>query len=284
VVLIAPLIAFLMWSLSHDRRGDLLRFITAISPFIVLIGAYNDMRFGSPLRMGYPGQPFNHNIVVGLLGLTVSPGRGLLIYAPVVVVAAGGMVLMWRASESRWVITIAGLLLIRMAFYSHWWAWYGGDGFGPRFLMPAVPALAVPLAVVFRQWRLLPRVARRSAIVLAALSLAIEVPGAFVNYNLGGLAADIYHATANGNPRLFVTAAGERRVDSVLFGFRHFPPIDELGLLRHRVNMSGHQFAPVFLRGEVYAIAAVCLLAVVGAIAAVRSTRAQVLDERMETL
>jgi len=38
------------------------------------------------------------------------------------------------------------LFVVRLLFYARWWAWYGGNSWGPRFLVPVLPAFAPVIA------------------------------------------------------------------------------------------------------------------------------------------
>jgi len=74
----------------------------------------------------------------------VSPSRGLLVFAPVTIVAAAGVWLRARNRELDGLDGVAlliffGYLCIVSAFKSTWWA---GHSIGPRFLTDALPALA----------------------------------------------------------------------------------------------------------------------------------------------
>ncbi len=143
----------------------------AASPSLALTAWWNHARYGSPFKQGYTGG-FPHPFADGVTGLTISPGKGLLFYAPVVAVALVGVV----AAYKRWPLlttTAVVLVLARLAFYAKWWAWEGGLSFGPRFLIPAMPALAVPLAaIVQRRW------APRAITVTAVAGGLVAVLGA----------------------------------------------------------------------------------------------------------
>ncbi len=91
-------------------------------------------RLGSPLA--------------GAAGLLADPARGLLWFAPL---ALAGGVGWWVASRrpagrpAR--LATAAIVVAYFALSASWVDWRGGTGFGPRLLVPALPAFAVPLAV-----------------------------------------------------------------------------------------------------------------------------------------
>src|SRR3954451_20801153 len=63
-----------------------------------------------------------------------------------------GSVLMWRRGRRAEAKTILGLFAIYLVYNSGYWLPYGGGRPGPRFLMPVVPFLALPLAVAYRRF------------------------------------------------------------------------------------------------------------------------------------
>jgi hypothetical protein len=142
----------------------LLRYAIGAVPPLALLGAYNWAAFGSPFHLSYryianeyAGEqasgffgihvPHWHGISVVFLG-----DRGLLVASPVLVAAAAGLVLLARRHR-REAITCGvafGLLLIANCGY---FKPYGGISPGPRFLVPALPFLALGLAPAFARWR-----------------------------------------------------------------------------------------------------------------------------------
>ena len=122
----------------------------AIPPLGILIGvdyvAYR--QFLSPYYT--QGQSFglSSSYPKVLLGNLVSPGRGLLIYVPLVLLSAAGIASLARSRglEPLFIafalIPVAHWLLI--SGFKHWWA---GDSYGPRLftdLMPVFTVLALP--------------------------------------------------------------------------------------------------------------------------------------------
>ena len=59
---------------------------------ILLVGAYNAVRFGSPAETGYgeTAQAFTTPLYIGLYGLLLSPGKSVFLYAPILLAAIFG--------------------------------------------------------------------------------------------------------------------------------------------------------------------------------------------------
>ncbi len=126
------------------------------------------------ISRGWLGLP----IELGVHGLISSWGKGLLWYNPVLLVAIPAIPWFIRRHGWRAFIFVAipiGYLLL----YSKKEVWYGGNAWGPRYLVPVVPFLVI-MAAPLIEWlahkgrRALPRAA--FAVVLLA-SLGVQVMG-----------------------------------------------------------------------------------------------------------
>ena len=122
-----------------------------MAPFLAIAGWYDAARFGSPLDTGYGGQPFSHPFVQGLYGLMLSPGRGVFIYTPILILAVA--VFPKLRGPDRVIASFAFVMLLaRAVVYARWWSWWAGDVWGPRFLVPALPAFAPAIAAALERW------------------------------------------------------------------------------------------------------------------------------------
>lgn len=184
-VLVAPIIAVGVLVATQRRWHALAGVAIGALPGMAITVFYNMSRFGSPLATEYAGfrlsESFTYPFWSGLYGLIASPGRGILFYAPIVVLVAVGARWSWQRSPLLTVVCLV-LMVDRVAFYASWWAWHGGTTWGPRFLVPAMPAL-VPFVLEVVRRLPHPRGAARAVVVatfaaLLLLSASVQIVGA----------------------------------------------------------------------------------------------------------
>jgi hypothetical protein len=161
--------------------------LRAVAPLILgasLVILENAVRRGSAFKTGYEldhgfqtllpysGLPgFSYPRFFGVPSLLISFGKGLLFFAPgLVVVFRRGLEALRPISDVMvlWLLYLAGLVVV----YGGWWAWYGGGTWGPRFLVFASLPASLLLAAQVRR----PPTAFLSATaVLAVLALSVWV-------------------------------------------------------------------------------------------------------------
>ncbi len=132
---------------------------------------YNVYRFDLPWKTGYQitrGEFFTTPPWIGFYGIVFSPFRGLVWYSPVLIPALWGWPRLRRRHPHDALLLLA-LILTYLALFSTWWMWWGGFAWGPRFLLPIIPALVVPLAPLWEE-----RSQRRILLGLLALSLMVQ--------------------------------------------------------------------------------------------------------------
>jgi hypothetical protein len=105
-------------------------------------------------------------------GQLLSPGKGLLVYMPVVLLTIPGLVLMWRRHRAV-ALAIALPLLSTAVAYSNYGSWFGGQSWGPRFLVPAISLLGLSLAPLWDETR--NRWLRALYVGLVGLSIVIQL-------------------------------------------------------------------------------------------------------------
>ena len=231
LLLVAPIVGIA--AVVRSRRTGVIGFVVGIAPALAFTAVYNVVRFGSPLVDQYQGvslrRGFNHPWLKGLLGFTLSPGRALIFYAPLVVAAAAGIPFLWRRSRLLCSMCLA-LLAARVLFFSGWWAWEGGTAWGPRLLVPAMPVLAPGLLEVVRLLPSASRVLRAGFAALVTVSLGVQVLGAAVghvdNLALAATAKTRPIVDPNNFAATATSPAAERATDSAMFDWELFPITD----------------------------------------------------------
>jgi hypothetical protein len=155
--LFVPVIsAFLIYSFRGKLPGlakGLAGLLATSAVGAVLLGLYDQVAFGNPLvtsEQVYDHttsvfQSFSYPLLAGLYLDLFSPLRGVFLYCPVLVVGVVGCYYFWQRREMRseCVLLVACFLAIVIP-YSMWYNAEGGEGFGPRFLIPAIPFLLLP--------------------------------------------------------------------------------------------------------------------------------------------
>ncbi len=166
----------------RKRRGAI---AAAAGVFVAGVAAFawlNHVRFGSPFDTGYATSvKFTHPLVSGIVELLVSPAGGLLLYSPVLLLAAPGLVVLARRDGAL----AAGILLTTAAalvLYGMWCSPLGGDVWGSRYLLPLCALLGLPVVLgAIGPWQ---RGGwRRGALcALVAFSAALQVPPTLVSF------------------------------------------------------------------------------------------------------
>ena len=139
--------------------------------------AVNRIHQGAFLDFGYAlsaSLPFRTGLLHGLLGQTVLPGRGLLLYAPLLVAALAGL----RRLRIDAIALLAGPLVVLLLVISRWYIWYGGSCWGPRYLIAALPLAAAPAVLVTRRLTVPLLLAGAAVNVLGV----VVAPGAWISY------------------------------------------------------------------------------------------------------
>jgi hypothetical protein len=148
---------------------------------------YNHARFGTWFETGYrfaPGQEgFTTPPWWGIPGLLVSPARGLLWYNPPVWMAVLGWPRFRRAH--RFLSSTMGLVVgVYLALFGTWWEWWGGYGWGPRFLLPILPYALLAGLPLLQSALTGPLASKVGVISLAIAGLAVQVGGVAIDFNI----------------------------------------------------------------------------------------------------
>ncbi|MCA1899351.1 MAG: hypothetical protein LDL50_01455 [Chloroflexi bacterium] len=104
------------------------------------LALFNWIRFASPLNFGYREESFTPNLLDGLYGVLLSPGRSLFLYSPILTLAIPGAWLFYKKQKS---IALAAALtaIFYILLAASWHSWDGGWSWGSRLLTPILPLL-----------------------------------------------------------------------------------------------------------------------------------------------
>ena len=162
-------------------RGVLVGGVLGALPPAIVLAAYHAVAFGGPLTLPYEfsTQPHRHQGAFmglgapdpeALWGILGSAYRGLFYSAPWLLLALPGAVLLWRAGQQAVVLVSGSIFVLFVWMNSSLVDWQGGWAMGARYLVPAIPFLALlSLGVV----RALPTAPRPRVAAIAAIALAI---------------------------------------------------------------------------------------------------------------
>ncbi|MEL7501871.1 MAG: hypothetical protein AAFN18_05330 [Cyanobacteria bacterium J06554_6] len=152
-ILLAPVLAlyFLM------KRYAWWRVLTPCVGGAVGIGLfllYNYVRFGNWTSSGQDASQLSFDGFLGrAVGQLVSPGAGggLFLYCPPTVLAMAGIWVLWRQRRAE-MVALLGIFMGFWLLHSGWG--FNGWNWGPRFLVPIIPAMMVSVGLLGRRWRM----------------------------------------------------------------------------------------------------------------------------------
>lgn len=180
--------------------------------------------------MSFPAlRPTGPDLEASLGGLLFSPGRGLLVLAPGLLLVPLGWRALVRGGELLYGRTVLGLLLAVLLVPVFLEPWHGGRTYGPRLLLPLLPfawVLAVRAAPWIREvpWR------RRLVVILLALGLFHQLPAV-------GVDTSTHHELAFASHQ-----DGPESLESIQWDLPYAAPWAHWRILRHRIASDDELF------------------------------------------
>jgi len=164
-VLVPIVSVFLLYTFRKELAGFAKGFtglLVTSAAGLVLLTLYNQAAFGNPLvttEQAYQHASslfgsFSYPILSGLYLDLFSPLRGVFVYCPILVLGALGFYYFPKRREMETEGLLLAACFVGILFpYSMWQDAVGGEGFGPRFLMAAIPFLLLPSGFVIEAKR-----------------------------------------------------------------------------------------------------------------------------------
>jgi hypothetical protein len=158
---------------------------TFVSLSVIIYLLRNQVLFGNPFDYGVPPSAENgkdleswHNPVwVGVFGYLISPGKSAFLFAPPIVLGILGIPALWRRHRPLAFLCVA-LPVVNLLLYSIRTQWEGGYNYGPRYLVPSLVFLCLPIVMLFEGS---PRWLRPAFCTSAVIGLVIQVIGLSTN-------------------------------------------------------------------------------------------------------
>lgn len=155
-----PAAFLLVCALRRLRVAGALRVIGGGFPFALLLGIYNRLAFGSFFTLGSAHEADAHiheaaqsgifgvgfPSMTNVLQLLLDGGKGLLVISPVLLLSLAGLSRARRAMPVAAFIALVAVPVILTLTISGYPYWFGGRTVGARYLVPALPFLALLIA------------------------------------------------------------------------------------------------------------------------------------------
>jgi len=200
---------------------------------IIFMGI-NYIQFGTFLEYGFKSESGSlvgntSPIHVGVFGLLFSPGAGLFIFSPILFTIFVSFFDFYKKDKSSFLI-FSAYFVSMLVFFGNLETWHGFVSWGPRYLLPVIPFLLIPLAA---------SIEKRNNIGFRFLVIVLGAIGAFFSliwliqdvtwFTWGAFGGDsgLYSLGVAGihslslNPLVFWTFEYSQLVQSINLAFNH---------------------------------------------------------------
>ncbi len=157
-----------------------------------------------------------------IVNMTLSPGKGLLVYSPALILALAGFPRLWQEQPDM-AVAVGLVALVHILGYGTevgGTIWWGGLNWGPRFLVPIVPLIMIAAAPAIeglghKRW------GRVALAIIGALALFPQLSGVLVDIRKyeGVLHRNVYLVAGNYH-RAMAQVAWDLRYNPILGQWR----------------------------------------------------------------
>jgi len=179
IFIIIPLF-FLILYLLRSRKEKIKSLLGFIIPTFSGYGIYhmiNYIRFGPPTSIqvvdsinGVASGTNSNPILMNIFGLFFSPGVGLFVFSPILMGLFVGFYDFYKKYKSDCILLVGFIFMFAYTFASGEF-WHGLNGWGPRYLLPLIPFLLIPIAFSLE----------KRGIVFKLLLIVLGGMGLFIN-------------------------------------------------------------------------------------------------------
>jgi hypothetical protein len=151
-----------------------------LAPFFMANAFYNYMRFETFFSSGYSGLAGTAKLFAieyiprGIIGALFSPGRSIFLFSPLLFLFPLYVIKFKRRTDRRAFILFLTTTVIYFLFYCYYV--FGGDWcFGPRYYLPIMPFLVMPLVILFDGFKKRKTWVKTLTIGVIAFSLLVQI-------------------------------------------------------------------------------------------------------------
>lgn len=182
--LVIPLGMFVVVSIwRNNRKTAFPKFLSFVVPVAIgqfMMLGYNFYRFGNWMESGYGVVQWDTPLLLGLYSQILSPGKGLLILAPILVTGVLGFPFFFQKNR-LWAVMTVILAIVWLIPHSLYRDWTGGGGWGPRLLLPIVPLFFFWAGEIFVRWNRV-FIGRLALAGLVVISMYFQLLGTTANW------------------------------------------------------------------------------------------------------
>ncbi|MDX2098887.1 MAG: hypothetical protein SFW36_14015 [Leptolyngbyaceae cyanobacterium bins.59] len=160
--------------------------VLTLLPFVIWQMWYNHLRTGyfymSPVQTKQfaTNNALDGNLLLGISGLLLSPGKSLFIYAPLLIIS----VILFKKFYQEYrkeAIYFLAVCLFWFLLHARLRSWYGAWGWGPRHFITILPVLFLPFAVNL-QFVLRQKLLKVSSLLLGGFGFLLALSSIISNW------------------------------------------------------------------------------------------------------